>query len=600
MNPYLPYICLLLPLFVAIAITLGLKENKKFSVLASISACLISFLAAIALFLTPPDQFFGNIVWLNFPGLQIEIGCIVDHLTRLMLLVVTGVGFFIHLFAYGYMKEDPGLARFFAKLSLFMFSMIGIVLANNLIMMFMFWELVGLSSYLLIGFWFERPSAAEAAKKAFLVNRIGDFGFMIGILLVWQLWGTINFAELEMLIHNHPLQGSLITFAVLGLFCGCMGKSAQFPLHVWLPDAMEGPTPVSALIHAATMVAAGVYMLSRVYFILALSPFAMHVIAWIGGFTALFAALIALQQNDIKRILAYSTLSQLGYMVMAVGLGAWASGMFHLTTHAFFKALLFLGAGSVIHGLHHEQNIWKMGGVFRKMKITSITFFIGTAALMGIPFFSGFYSKEGILFSAYHNNKYLFIMSLTTVILTCFYMTRLIVVAFFGKEKSHALEHAHESPPIMTVPLIILSILSIMGGWLGIDIYLTQTEISFHEGGSFIIILSFSAILLGAGLSWILYRNQESEPYRIPFLLHKFYIDELYEVTFLKAQSLIAHLSAWTDQWIVEGIMVRLSGISATMCGEVLRLIQGGNLKAYIFFFILGALLLFYKVFLLC
>jgi NADH-quinone oxidoreductase subunit L len=378
----------------------------------------------------------------------------------MMLFVVTGVGGLIHIYSYGYMDEDPGKARFFAKLSLFTFSMLGIVLANNFIEMFIFWELVGVSSYLLIGFWFEKPSAGDAAKKAFIVNRLGDSGFLLGILMVWGLLGSLNFSALQSDMdsihtmftmgskddsHLHNLLStyfsnqSLFTIVGLLIFCGAMGKSAQFPLHVWLPDAMEGPTPVSALIHAATMVAAGVYMLCRIFFLL--NADALHVIAYIGGFTALLAALIAVQQNDIKRIIAYSTLSQLGYMVMAVGLSGPTAAMFHLTTHAFFKALLFLSAGSVIIGMHHEQDIWQMGNLRKKMPITFWTFLIGALALSGIPPFAGFYSKDSILAQCLEQGREhpmlgypLFGVAVFIAGLTAFYTFRLFFVVFSGKE----------------------------------------------------------------------------------------------------------------------------------------------------------------------
>src|SRR5882762_1804663 len=359
------------------------------------------------------------------------------------------------------MKGDRGYSRYFAFLSLFTFSMLGIVLADNFVMMFIFWELVGVSSYLLIEHWYERPAAAAACKKAFLTNRLGDFGFLAGILLVWATLGHhLNFEELAAHLRGSQVEqfGSVATVAGLLIFCGAMGKSAQFPLHVWLPDAMEGPTPVSALIHAATMVAAGVYMLCRVYFIF--TPEALTVIAWIGGFTALLAALIAVQQNDIKRILAYSTLSQLGYMVMAVGLGGPTPAMFHLTTHAFFKALLFLGAGSVILALHHEQDIWKMGAIRKKMPVTFWTFLFGTLALCGVPPFSGFYSKDAILAQALHEHNYpLFALAVFVAVLTTFYMFRLLFVVFLGETKSRPIgsEHASESPRVMVWPLRILA-----------------------------------------------------------------------------------------------------------------------------------------------
>ena len=328
-----------------------------------------------------------------------------------------------------------------------------------------------MSSYLLIGFWFERPAAADAGKKAFITNRLGDFGFLLGILTVWATFNSLKFDQIEQALAANPQAlGALATTAGLLIFCGAMGKSAQFPLHVWLPDAMEGPTPVSALIHAATMVAAGVYMLCRVFFLLDIpGSHALEVIAWIGGFTALLSAVIAVQQNDIKRILAYSTLSQLGYMVMAVGLHGPASAMFHLTTHAFFKALLFLGAGSVIFALHHEQDIWKMGGLRTKMPVTFWTFMVGTLALAGVPPFSGFYSKDGILAQAAQHSLPLFVLGAAVAALTTFYMFRLVFVAFLGKPRSEAAGHAHESPPVMVWPLRILAVFSVIGGLIGIE-----------------------------------------------------------------------------------------------------------------------------------
>src|SRR5271170_22888 len=397
-DEILPWLILFLPLLAAAVITLFTLRCKKTSSLISIGAVVAGFVMTVIFVNANGIHFSGEtaVNWLSIGNLNVDFGLKLDALSMMMLFVVTGVGGLIHIYSYGYMDEDPGKARFFAFMSLFTFSMLGIVLANNFIEMFIFWELVGVSSYLLIGFWFEKPSAGDAAKKAFIVNRLGDFGFLLGILMVWGILGSLNFSALQNSITANPVAlGTMATIAGLLIFCGAVGKSAQFPLHVWLPDAMEGPTPVSALIHAATMVAAGVYMLCRILFLL--NADALHVIAYIGGFTALLAALIAVQQNDIKRIIAYSTLSQLGYMVMSVGLSGPTPAMFHLTTHAFFKALLFLGAGSVIHALHEEQDIWKMGGLRDKMGITFWTFFIGTLALSGVPPFSGFYSKDSIL-----------------------------------------------------------------------------------------------------------------------------------------------------------------------------------------------------------
>ncbi|MGH7941307.1 MAG: NADH-quinone oxidoreductase subunit L, partial [Limisphaerales bacterium] len=398
----LPWLVLFLPLASAVFITLFTLRLRNLSSFISIGAIVAGFILTIAFIHANGWQpATGESVrqWLPVGGMNVDFGLRLDPLSLMMMLIVTGVGGAIHIYSRGYMRDDSGMSRFFAKLSLFTFSMLGIVLANNFIQLFIFWELVGVSSYLLIGFWFERPSAGDAAKKAFIVNRLGDFGFMLGILMVWEKLGSLNFSTLHgILSHNSAALGTGATIAGLLVFCGAVGKSAQFPLHVWLPDAMEGPTPVSALIHAATMVAAGVYMLCRIFFLL--NPPALEVVAYIGGFTALLSAIIAIQQNDIKRIIAYSTLSQLGYMVMSVGLAGQTSAMFHLTTHAFFKALLFLSAGSVIIALHHEQDIWKMGGLRRKMPITFITFLVGGLALSGIWPFSGFYSKDSILAQA--------------------------------------------------------------------------------------------------------------------------------------------------------------------------------------------------------
>src|SRR5215469_14121798 len=372
-----PWIILFSPLLAAAVIAIATQPLKKLSSYLSVAAVAVSFVFALVVFGSSGVQDV-SFNWIDLGVFQIRIGYLIDDFSKMMLLVVTGVGLLIHIYSIGYMHDDRGRSRYFAGLSLFMFSMLGIVLANNFIMMFIFWELVGVSSYILIGHWFERPSAADAANKALIVNRIGDFGFMLGILMVWSASGTVMFGELTSKWSTLGLGAGYATIAALMIFCGAVGKSAQFPLHVWLPDAMEGPTPVSALIHAATMVAAGVYMLVRVAFIIQASPTALVVIAWIGTITAILAALMATQQDDIKRILAYSTLSQLGLMVAAVGLSNPDAGMFHLFTHASFKALLFLGAGSVIHSLHHEQNIWNMGGLRTKMPITFWTFLAGT------------------------------------------------------------------------------------------------------------------------------------------------------------------------------------------------------------------------------
>ena len=402
-NSSLPWLVLLLPLISATTITLFTRRFKTLSAAISITAVLGSFICSCMIF-PRIDISAPEFAWIDIRGtLQVPIGFILDDLSRLMLLVVTGVGSLIHIYSLGYMRDDDGKSRYFAALSLFMFAMLGIVLANNFVMLFIFWELVGFTSYVLIGHWYERDTAAEAGKKAFITTRIGDFGFMIGILMIWIATGSVVFDDILAHLSKITSNPSYLTIAALLVFCGAVGKSAQFPLHVWLPDAMEGPTPVSALIHAATMVAAGVYLLVRVAFIIQTSQTALLVIAWIGTVTALLGALMATQQSDIKRILAYSTISQLGYMVMAVGLTSNEAAMFHLFTHAFFKALLFLAAGSIIVSLHHEQDIWKMGGLSRNLKITFATFLAGALALIGCPPFSGFFSKDAILALAYQH-----------------------------------------------------------------------------------------------------------------------------------------------------------------------------------------------------
>jgi NADH-quinone oxidoreductase subunit L len=472
--------------------------------------------------------------------------------------------------------------------------------------MFIFWELVGVSSYLLIGFWFEKASAADAAKKAFLTNRIGDFGFMLGILSLWAMFsGSLNFDVIQKHVQDNPAAAGL-TLASLLIFCGAMGKSAQFPLHVWLPDAMEGPTPVSALIHAATMVAAGVYMLCRVFFIF--TPDALTVIAWIGGFTALLAALIAVQQNDIKRILAYSTLSQLGYMVMAVGLGSPTAAMFHLTTHAFFKALLFLGAGSVIHAMHHEQDIWEMGALRKKMPVTFWTFMVGTLALAGVWPLSGFFSKDAILATAQHHSLPLFVLAVGVAGLTTFYMFRLVFVTFFGDAKSHDVDHAHESPGVMIWPLRLLAVMSVVAGVIGIEGLFAgalQAEGEQPHGVLAQLIFPFqhapvaacsglAAFAVGLFAAWKLYANAKSDPLPAKLgglsraMANRFYFDELYEATVIRAHDSIAAVADWIDRWIVEGFCIGLVRGGADLTGRALRLVQTGNLQTYAFLFVLG------------
>ena len=604
MDPHsLTGIILLLPLASALAILLFHGVLKKSAHLLSTAVSVIICLCAVKM-LGAEDGPVPLFPFLDIGNIHLNIGAIIDRQSRGMLFIVTFVGMLVHIYSCGYMKDDDAKARFFGALSLFMFSMLGIVLADNLLMMFLFWELVGVSSSLLIGHWFKKPEACEAAKKAFITNRIGDFGFMTGILILFGLsGGHLAFGELKSQIdadgsllkyalHNNP---TLITIAALGLFLGAVGKSAQAPLHVWLPDAMEGPTPVSALIHAATMVAAGVYMLTRVFFVIQVSHVACDVIAWIGGITALMAALMATQQNDIKKVLAYSTLSQLGYMVMAVGLMAPEAGMFHLYTHAFFKALLFLGAGAVIHSCHHEQVIWKMGGLREKMPITFYTFVIGTAALMGVPLLSGFWSKEAILGAAFEHNKFLFAIGILTATLTAYYMTRVVVVAFFGKSRGEGASHAHEAPMVMTLPLMALALLSLVSAY-GLFANNLQAMAPPHheEGGAIVGVCSLIALLTGLLTGTRLYRGKDTDPVSIPLFANKFYVDEAYAVLVKYAQDRFAWIVNALEKVFVDGLLVRLPAALACGIGGIFRRLQGGELQGYTFLLGLGIVIAVY------
>jgi NADH-quinone oxidoreductase subunit L len=589
----LPWIILLAPLCSAAVITLFTLRWKALSSLISIAAVLVSFVCSCLIF-RQPNISAPAFLWIEISGVfKVPLGFVLDNLSKTMLVLVSGVGSLIHIYSLGYMRDDEGKSRYFAALSLFMFAMLGIVLASNFVMLFIFWELVGFTSYVLIGHWFYRDAAAAAAKKAFITTRIGDFGFMLGILMVWMATGSVVFAEIAprmSILAGHPV---FLTTTALLLFCGAVGKSAQFPLHVWLPDAMEGPTPVSALIHAATMVAAGVYMLVRVAFVIQASQTALLVIAWIGTITAVLAALIATQQNDIKRILAYSTVSQLGYMVMGVGLASNDAAMFHLFTHAFFKALLFLAAGSVIVMLHHEQNIWKMGGLSRKLPITFFTFVVGALALIGCPPFSGFFSKDAILALAYERNMPVFAVGLFTAFLTAFYVVRLLVIVFFGKPRSDIARESSESPPVMTGPLIVLALLATLGGFAFFARNFLALPIE-TEAAVVVTVLAIVALIVGSGLAISLYRNRTSEPFDVELLRHKFYFDEFYSWLINWTQELLARISAFFDRWIIDAGAV--GGISGGTwgIGALLRLVQVGNLQAYSFLFGLGIVALIY------
>ncbi len=588
-----PWIILFSPLVAAAVITVLTQRLRRLSSYISVGAVALSFASALPVFFGPDASASGN--WIDVGVFQVPFGYVIDAYSKMMLLVVTGVGLLIHFYSLGYMADDRGRARYFGALSLFMFSMLGIVLANNFVMMFIFWELVGVSSYLLIGHWFERPSAANAANKAFLVNRIGDFGFMLGILMAWTASGTLLFSELG---QKWPTLGLSPVYAgatALLIFCGAVGKSAQFPLHVWLPDAMEGPTPVSALIHAATMVAAGVYMLARVFFLFHDHGAVLATVLAIGLATALLAALMATQQDDIKRVLAYSTLSQLGLMVSALGLDVPQAALFHLFTHAFFKALLFLGAGSVIHSLHHEQNIWRMGGLLRKMPITFWTFALATLALAGCPPLAGFWSKDAIVATAFAERPLAGILISLVNFLTAFYMTRLFVVAFLGAPRSEHAQHAHESPPVMTIPLLLLLIPTLVAGLPFIaPLFISLPE---HETPAFTAIaVSLAVFVLGALAGFVLYRGKAKDPIRIPLFENRFYIDGFYDRLVGWTQDALAALSGFVDRWIIDGGIIRGLGGLTWGTGFALRFLQIGNLQAYTFLFGFGVVLLLYLV----
>jgi NADH-quinone oxidoreductase subunit L len=605
---------LLLPLASAALIALFLR---RFGALASwISTGIAAALGAISIILLlHGERFETSWEWLRFGGFAISLGIKYDDLAALMLFIVGFVGFLIHLFSLGYMHDDSARARFFGGLSIFMFSMIGIVLADNLFMIFIFWELVGFSSWLLINHYHHKQSAADASKKAFIVNRVGDFGFLLGIVMCYWLNGTVNFSELAA---KGASGGLVVSTAIpLLLFCGAMGKSAQMPLQVWLPDAMEGPTPVSALIHAATMVAAGIFMLCRINVLMVAD--ALNVIMWIGTITAVYAALCAIVQRDIKKVLAYSTLSQLGYMVAAFGLGSIAvehgehkmaiaagvgAAMFHLTTHAFFKALMFLGSGSVIHGCHHEQDIFKMGGLAKKMPVTFITFTIGVLAIIGMPGLAGFFSKDAILYLAMEKNTAVFAILAFTAVLTSFYMVRLWKITFFGAARSEDASHAHESGIVMTLPLIVLAILSVAGGYgavygkLGGEIagLVPQAHGSAHTT---ILLVSLAVMTLGAGAALLFYKSSANDTLEeksrglfnlLGWLKESF--DKAYDYYVAKVQQRFAMLLNFLEQILLAGLIIRGAAGVVGLIGMGARALYTGNLHTYVYWFLLGAVVL--------
>jgi NADH-quinone oxidoreductase subunit L len=545
--------------------------------------------------------------WIVAGDFETAVTAYVDALTAVMLLVVTGVGFLIHLYSSGYMHGDPGYARFFAYLNLFVFSMTMLVLAGDFLLLYVFWEAVGLCSYLLIGFWYTRPAAAAAGKKAFIVNRVGDFGFGLGIMWLWVALGTLDFAGVFK--GAETLAPATATGIALLLFMGACGKSAQLPLHTWLPDAMEGPTPVSALIHAATMVTAGVYMVARSHALFERSGSALEVVAWVGAATAVFAATIGLVQTDIKRVLAYSTVSQLGYMFAAVGLGAYVAGIFHLVTHAFFKALLFLGAGSVIHGLGGEQDLRKMGGLSYKMPLTATTMWIGGLGLAGMPPLAGFFSKDEILAAAFGEGRYLmFALLLAGALMTAFYTFRLLFLAFSGSPRmaKEVLHHAHESPWVMTAPLAVLAVLTFVAGFvLGLPFDATrlahrlQPVFALHEGvhSNLVPLLSVVVVVAGFVLALRRYRlqpvkaEQVGQP-RTPvhaLLLNAWYVDRLYDALIVRPLFALSEaLARVFDLGVIDGAVNGI-GRGVAGCGARLRRLQTGFVVNYALTMLAGA-----------
>lgn len=598
---------LLAPLLSAVLIACFLRRRgtlaSYLSVAAAAGICVFSYLAIKA---NEAEPIRAAIEWLSFGNFTVSMGFLFDGVAATMLTMVAFVGLLIHVFSLGYMADDKAKGRFFGGLSIFMFSMLGIILADNLIMIFVFWELVGFSSYMLIGHYLDTDDAAAASKKAFIVNRIGDLGFLIGIVYAYWHFGTTNIEAMGAAVNADP---SLISWVIAALLmCGFIGKSAQFPLHVWLPDAMAGPTPVSALIHAATMVAAGVYFLIRIAFLFPESV--LGGIAILGTSVAVYAGFCAYGQNDIKKILAYSTLSQLGYMSAAFGLGFAGIALFHLITHAFFKALLFLGAGSIIHGCHHEQDIFKMGGILKKMPITSITFFIGVLALCGVYGFAGFYSKDAILVAGGLNSTAIFALLTLGAFLTAGYMGRLVWIVFFGEPKSDAASHAHESGFSMVLPLIILAVLSVVGGWIEVwpeatgEIIRENLEHLHHAEGhdamhSKVMILGSTAWIVGLLGSFFFYgvgkngdalQNRAKSVYE--FLKARLWFDEIYGFYVAKIQQRVAVLLSFLDVFLIKGLFVRGSAGLVGLVGACSRSLHVGNIHGYVYWFLAGIILL--------
>lgn len=603
----------LLPALAFVVIGMVTRSYGRLSAAIAVSMSALSFLLAAGTALavvegniTVEAPFIQKVSWFHIGIVQIDMGVLVDPLTAMMLMVVTTVSLLVQIYSCGYMKGDPGYGRFFAFLSLFAGSMLGLVIAVNFLQMYFFWELVGLCSYLLIGFYYHKVSAREAAKKAFMTTRVGDFGLLLGILLLQLTFGTLDFQALQSAVPAYVVQcgtGFLTVIALL-LFVGPIGKSGQFPLHVWLPDAMEGPTPVSALIHAATMVVAGVYLVGRAMFLFAEVPVVMNFIAWIGGFTAIFAASIAITQRQIKRILAYSTVSQLGYMMLALGAGSLTSSFFHLMTHAFFKAMLFLSAGAVMHAMAEEADIFKMGGLRKKLPVTFAAMTIGVLAIAGIPPFAGFFSKDEILAAAAAVSTPLYVLAVVTAFMTAFYMARLLFVTFMGEPASReAYDHAHEVGWFMRLPLLVLAVLSVLSGMWGHFCGFgewVRFGAAAHEGIDWVIAGSSTVLaVLAMGLAWKIYvaKSWDADElaarcgilYRLSF--HKFYIDEIYAALIKVLVDGIARVLYWLDVYIVDGIVNGLGGVVRLASGW-LSPAENGQAQSYAGVYLCGVIIL--------
>jgi NADH-quinone oxidoreductase subunit L len=565
--------------------------------------------------------------WFSLQNLQVNFSFLVDQLSVWMMLIITGIGLLIHIYSSGYMHDDSGFSRFFAYLNLFIFSMLLLVMGGNYLILFIGWEGVGLCSYLLIGFWYTNNAYGHAARKAFIMNRIGDLGLLLGIFLIFKTFGSIQFKEVFEFASSGSYKVEVLTLITLLLFVGAMGKSAQIPLYTWLPDAMAGPTPVSALIHAATMVTAGIYLIIRSNVLFTFSPFTLDIVLYVGLATSLFAAFIGLRQNDIKKVLAYSTVSQLGLMFVALGVRAYSSGLFHVTTHAFFKALLFLGAGSVIHAMSGEQDIRNMGGLKHKLKITHLTFLIGTLAIIGFPLFSGFFSKDEILAKVYEHNPILWAATLFSSFITGVYMLRMYFVTFFGEFRGtdNQRNHLHESPLSMTLPLIVLAVLSIVGGLLNLPHFLGENvsgKLEHWISGIYgmhtlkhhaAMDVNMEFMLMGIAIVMVLVtlvicakvytatKNLPKADKNLTFverlLSNKFYIDEIYDQLFVKPLELISHgLHRYVEIGIIDRL-VNMFGGAAVLGSSIIRYIQSGNIEFYLFMMVLSIVTIIMTIF---